>query len=175
MIAVKKELKAHNAFVSPETLKRLAEALDTSVFYRIEVIRDAEAAAQRLRLKNHEFRHSWAGDYGEKEEATVVSGNVGFGEDYSYEYSDNGNSSGPTECVKQPEFDINKAFVVMVYNHGWRDMDGDACNYNDDSNTIVIYTPEVIIDEVEYTESKNAELDGLCRLREPKYNLPKAE
>ncbi len=175
MVAVKKELKAHNAFVSPETLKMLAEALDTSIYYCIEVIRSAEEAAKRLRLVNHEFQHSWAGGYGEKEEASLVSGNVGFGEDYSYEYSDNGNSNGPTEYIKQPEFDVNKSFVVMIYNRDWRDIDGDGCNYDSDSNTIVIYTPETIIDEEAYRISKDAELNEICQLRKSKYNLPKAE
>lgn len=165
MAAVCKELKAHNAYIAPELLKQLAGSIDTSVYYQIEVIRDVEQAAKRLRLEDCLNAHSWAGDEGTKEEAQVVFGQVTFGENYSYEYSNNGNSDGVNEYETDAEFDINKPFCVFIETHDWRNWERDGCNYDREFTTIVIYTPESITDEAQYEIEKNAELKKACNLR----------
>lgn len=174
MAAVKKELKAKNAYVAPEMLKELADKLNTALYYGIEVIRDAEEAAKRLCLLNQETQHSWAGGDGTKEDGEVVSGELSFGEEYSYEYFDNGNSQGADTSHTDAEFDINKPFVVFIDRHDWRDWERDACNHDDRFHIIVIYSPEKIYDEAEYVAEKNARLETLCQLRASNYNLPKA-
>lgn len=174
MAAVKKELKANNAYVAPEALKMLAETLDTSRYYHVKVIRNAEEATERLTLTNHETAHSWAGGDGDQEEGEVVFGQVEFGEDYSYEFFDNGNSCGPEEYVTDPEFNLNEPYIVIIKRHDWRSWENDGCNYDDYSTTIVVYSPEKIYDEVEYAAEKDAELAELCQLREKQYNLPNA-
>lgn len=174
MMAVKKELKANNAYVAPEMLKELAQALNTALFYGIEVIRDAEKAAERLCLTNQSNLHSWAGGEGDKETGRIVCGELTFGEEYSYEYSDNGNSQGENESHKDPEFDLSEPFIVIIDRHDWREWERSAGNYDDEFHTIVIYTSEKIYDEDEYLEEKNADLEALCQLRTSKYNLPKA-
>lgn len=165
MAAVKKELKAHNAFVAPELLHQLAESLDTAQYYRIEVIRDADGAAQRLCLKDQRFEHSWAGSYGKTEAGTKVFGNVVLGKDCSYEFSRNGDSDGPETSRTEAEFDINRPFCVLIERHDWRDMENDGCNHDYIWLTLVIYSPESIIDEDEYAAQKAAELGELCQLR----------
>lgn len=173
MAAVKKELKAHNAYVAPELLQKLAEALDTSCYYHIEVIRDVEKAAAALRLSNHQTSHSWAGGDGFKEECSaIVFGEITMGEDYSSEYFDNGNSTGPREQETDGQFNINRPFTFLKHVHDWRDWERDCCNHDDEYDTIVIYAPEGIVDEAAYTAQKDAELAEICQLR---YNLPKAE
>lgn len=175
MTAVKKELKANNAFVAPELLKKLAASVDTSVFYGIEVIRDAEKAAEALRLTNHETAHSWAGDDGYKETCkAVVFGGIVVGEDYFYEYFDNGTSTGPEEHVADGKFDVNEPFAFLKHAEDWNSREGDCCNHDDEYDTIVIYSPERIYDEADYTAAKDAELGELCQLRDGKYNLPNA-
>lgn len=165
MAAVKKELKAHNAFVAPELLHQLAESLDTAQYYRIEVIRDADGAAQRLRLKDQCFEHSWAGSYGEVETGTKIFGQIVCGKDYSYEFSCNGNSDGPDTEVVEAEFDINRPFCMLIESRDWRNMENDGCNHDYTWLTLVIYSPESVIDEDEYAAQKAAELDELCQLR----------
>lgn len=166
MAAVKKELKAHNAYIAPELLKALTEALDTSVYYGIEVIRDVEAAAEALRLTDHERAHSWAGGDSLKEECTkIVFGEIAMGEDYSYEYFDNGNSSGADEWKSDGEFDVNKPFAFLMHTEDWNSWERDCRNHDDSYDTIVIYTPENILDEVAYAAQKDAELAELCQLR----------
>lgn len=165
MVAVRKELKAHNAFVAPELLHQLAESLDTARYYNIEVIREVKKAAERLCLEDYQSVHSWAGSEGTVEEGTKVFGRVDFGQDYSYEFSDNGNSSGPNASRMESEFDVNQAFCVLIECHDWRGWENDGCNYDRESTTIVIYSPESIIDEDEYAAEKAAELEQLCQLR----------
>lgn len=163
--AIKKELKANNAYVAPEVLRALAEKIDTKIYYGIEVVRDAEEAAKLLKLSDIESRHSWAGSDGCKEEGIVVFGNVVFGKKSFYEYFDNGESQGPEEYTEDVEFDMNNPFAVIISGHDWRSYERDCCNYDNDYNKIVIYSPEVIYDEKEYVERKDAELEEICRLR----------
>lgn len=173
MAAVKKELKAHNAYVAPELLQKLAETLSTSTYYHIEVIRDVEKAAEVLRLKSEIFSHSWAGSRGFEEKVTVVvCGQIELGEDSSYEYSNNGNSNGPTTTHKDGEFDMDEPFIFIQRRNSWDNMERSVNNYDDCTSTVVIYAPENIVDEAAYTAQRDAELAELCQLR---YNLPKAE
>ncbi len=166
MAAVKKELKAENAYIAPEQLKAIAQAIDTTVFYNIVVIRNVEKAAETLRLTDYEMRHSWAGSKGTKETATrKVFGEIEFGEEYSYEYFDNGNSDGPEEYASDGEFNMNKPFAFLRHTRDWNHWQGDCCNCDDEWDTIVIYAPESIIDEKAYVATKDAELDELCKLR----------
>lgn len=167
MMAVKKELKAKNAFVTPETLLKLAKSLNVYNHYQIEVIRDTEEAARRLRLKNHERTHSWAGSEGIKEKVRVVAfGKVEAGEDYEYEFLENGNSTGIAEDIKDGNFDINKPFGVIIDCHDWCDWNGNSGNYESNYATILIYSPESITDVNEYVKKKEAELNQICQLRE---------
>lgn len=166
LAAVKKELKAENAYIAPEQLKAIAQAINTAVFYNIIVVRDVEKAAETLRLTDYEMRHSWAGSKGTKEEAVKkVFGEIEFGTEYSYEYFDNGNSAGPEEHTTDGEFDVNQSFAFLRHTRDWNNWQGDCCNCNDEWDSIVIYAPESIIDEKAYVAAKNAELDELCKLR----------
>ena len=169
MAAVKKELKANNAYVVPEALQKLEEALNTSTYYYVEIIRDAEEAAKRLKLVNRTTEHKFSGDEGCEESGSVVYGNVSFGEDY---YFYDCELDKVTERVLSGDFDMDQAFIVTIDCHDW---DYDHCDFNGWTYTIVLYSPETIIDEKEYEATKNAELDQICQLRESKYKLPKAE
>lgn len=158
MVAVKKELKANNAYVAPELLETLANDLETAVFYRIEVTRDAEAAAERLRLKDEYSGHSCGDSDGTTETAMVIFGDVTFGKNYRYEYSNNGNMEEPEESIIDGDFNMNEPFAIVVDCRGSR-------NYDRSFSTVVIYSPEKIVNEEEYTAAKDAELAELCQLR----------
>lgn len=163
--AVKKELKAHNAYIAPEQLRAIAQAIDTTTYYRIVVHRSVEDAAEALRLEDSRTEHSWAGKDGVKEEATVVFGDVKFGEKYFYEYFDNGNSTGAERRTVDGEFDTNKPFAFLLHTEDWDTWERGCDNHDDAWDSIVIYAPESIIDEEAYTAAKNAELEELCTLR----------
>lgn len=169
MVAVKKELKANNAYIAPEALQKLAEKLYTSYYYDIEVIRDADVAAKRLQLIDHEEVY-YVESEGENEEGEVVYGCVKFGKDYFYH---NIEDEDVQCCFEDSDFELNEAFIVIIENRKWAD------GYDDCETTtkrvIVLYSPEKIMDDETYEATKNTELDKICQLRESKYNLPKAE
>lgn len=164
MKAVRKELKAHNAYVAPESLRMLANTLDVSNFYQIEVIRTVDEAAKKLQLANEEFEHSWNGSYSTEEEGTTVFGVVTFGEHYHYQYSDNGNITKDTEYCTDADFNLNEAFGAIIRRREYDDY-GREDSIHRILHTIVIYTPEQIVDEQVYVSEKNAELNTICDLR----------
>lgn len=163
MVAVRNELKANNAYVAPDALQTLAESLDTSIYYSIEVVRDSQKAARILQLENISTEHSWAGSDSNEAEGTSVYGDVKFGERYFYEYSDNGDITEHREYETDGEFDMNKPFIVFI--------DRRVCDFYDDNNInevshkITIYSPETLFDEASYTAKKDAELAEICQLR----------
>ncbi len=162
MAAVKKELKANNAFISPEHLRAIAAKIDTSTFYAIEVLRDAEKAAYRLRLANHETTYFWPSTKGWKEEAQIVFGSVTFGEDG---FSDWDLHEPADEWRRDGEFNINEPFAMILRSREWCDPGMDSNAFSEKKEFIVIYVPESIIDEGKYVTQKDAELERLCTLR----------
>jgi len=168
MAAVRKELKAHNAFIAPELLRKLAEELDTSAFYHIEVIRTLEEAAKRLRLVNHEWVRCQDSSSGVREQAEAIVGEVEFGEDRVVDGVGPGSYDDAESYNEDGDFDMNEPFVVEIYRKEWDDNDDGSRTY-ENTNTIVIYSPESIYDEEKYTAQKDAELNKLCQLRD---NIP---
>lgn len=142
MAAVRKELKANNAYVPPEALKALAEALDTSEYYDINVIRKPEDASSELIAYD---------DYDECFQTNTERwGKVVFGDAEIYDiYLDEG------DVV----FDVNGPFIAL------RGKSVDTPSDYQEEHWITIYSPESIIDEAQYTAQKDAELEELCQLR----------
>ncbi len=144
MVAVRKELKANNAYVPPEALKALAEALDTSWYYEIKVVRHPDDVTEEVSIFGVDDSTERSSRYG-----ITVYGDVKYADE--------------TEAMVAAEFDTNQPFVAImrrvVY---WLES---RVSDVPDENVIVIYAPESIIDEAQYTAQKGAELEELCQLR----------
>lgn len=150
LVAVRKELKANNAFVPPEALKALSEALDTSVYYEIEVVRDPDDAVEEVSTFEVDDDTERSSRYG-----ITIYGDV--------KYADGTETEDEAETMAEAEFDINQPFVVIMNDvvYWLQSRSSDLPN----KHRIVVYAPESIIDEAQYTAQKNAELDELCKLR----------
>lgn len=120
-------------------IRRIVRLLELKNQYKIDVLSDAREFARLVTLTNNEMKHSWAGKEYYKQEGKVLLGNVQFGEEYSYEYFDNGNSTGEDKRYNHPSFKLNQVAAVMIQGHDFSDYNGD---YKDERDyNLVIYIP----------------------------------
>ena len=125
-----------------QEISDVVNLLDVNLQYTIKVISNAKEFAKVITLKSSGLEHSWAGSYGIKQEGNVLFGNVEFGLDYFWEYSNNGNMSEPDERKSIPDFNIDICHVVLIEENDW-DHYNNSCNEHDKySYTLYFYIPE---------------------------------
>lgn len=127
--------------VSKEDITNIVNSLDINCQYTIKVVTDAKEFAKEITLCQHGFSHSWAGSRGINQEGVCILGDVEFGIDRYWEYSNNGRM---TEDIKkrEPNFDVNKIAVVLITENDW-DNYNNPCNKHDDwTHTLCFYIPE---------------------------------
>ena len=129
--------------VSKEDITNIVNSLDINCQYTIKVVTDAKEFAKVTTLYQHGFSHSWAGSEGTKQEGVSILGNVEFGLDRYWEYSDNGRMTEPDNDRTEPNFDINEIAVVLITENDW-DNYNNSCNEHDDwTYTLCFYIPEI--------------------------------
>jgi hypothetical protein len=134
MAAVRSALKAEKAFVQPQALRALADAIDPRDYYYVRIIRSAKDAAKALVLERETGEHS-----GCTETARCAFGDVVFGED-------DWSPGAPAYCdyrhYTAPEFETDEVFVVLKHR-----VEETYYQYDTDTRetgTIIIYVPEVL-------------------------------
>lgn len=106
---------------------------------------DIKEFAKELTLKNYKFSHSWAGDTFTKEDWIYIytsgdADDIIFGEDGSYEYSNNGNCEDGSEWENECNFNVNEIYLIIK---NYEDFSNFNNNYYDEKKTtIVIYIPD---------------------------------
>lgn len=138
--------------LSKEELETIIGKTDINKQHEIIVVEDAKEFGKICTLYSGGLEHSWAGSYGTRVEAEVFVGNVEFGVNTDWEYSDNGNMSSPEIYNTVPNFDVTEKIVIHTEKHTW-----DHYNNNDTDETehaIVVYLPSdvpyVMDNEVKY-------------------------
>lgn len=107
----------------------------------ILITSDTEKVSEILTLYDCTNVHSWAGNWGEKDEGSVLFGNCCFGTHYQYQYFDNGTPEQPIEWVKDPQFNTKKTLVVLIHSHIWDHYDGaEEDNYG---KKLLIFLPPI--------------------------------
>ena len=134
--------KRTNGRLSKTQLEYMIRDLPTEIQYTIKVISDAKEFLKYMTLPNHEFKHSWAG----KTTVNVTDFmhlllNHGLvpGENYQYEYSDNGNIVNEEERITLPDFNVNLIYAVSLTIHSFSDFNNN--HYDTKDNFIYIYVP----------------------------------
>ena len=128
--------------VSKEDITNIVNSLDINCQYTIKVVTDAKEFAKEITLYQHGFSHSWAGSEYTKQEGVCILGNVEFGVNLYWEYSDNGRMTQPDIQNIDPNFEINKTAVVLITENYW-DNYNNSCNEHDDwTYTLCFYIPE---------------------------------
>ena len=135
-----KLVKYTNGCLSKKQLEKIVNDKDTNAHAYIKVLKDAKEFAEEMTLKDNKMEHSWAGEEYTKEEAKCIIGCIEFGYDYSYLYSNNGNTEQDDYETKEPQFDIYKMCVVVKSRHDFSNYNN---NYYDDyKDTIIVYIPD---------------------------------
>ena len=114
-----------------EDITNIVNSLDINCQYTIKVVTDAKEFTKVTTLYQHGFSHSWAGSEGVKQEGVCLFGNVEFGINRYWEYSDNGRMTQPDIQNIDPNFEINKTAVVLITENDW-DNYNNSCNEHDD-------------------------------------------
>lgn len=128
--------------VSKENITNIVNSLNINRQYTIKVFSDAKEFAKEITLYQHGFSHSWAGSEGIKQEGVCLFGNVEFGINRYWEYSNNGRMTQPDIQNLDPNFEINKTAVVLITENDWDNYDN-SCNEHDDwAYTLCFYIPE---------------------------------
>lgn len=132
--------KKVNGRLSKNELEKIVNTIDVDVQYSILVIFDAKEMAKQLILADQESEHSWAGGDGTKEEGKCILGNnVSFGQDYHYQYFDNGNLTQEEASKTLPDFEITSKLAVVITSNRWDYWD--RKRLEEEKKRIVIYLP----------------------------------
>lgn len=128
--------------VSKEDITNIVNSLDINYQYTIKVVTDAKEFALVTTLRQHGFSHSWAGSKGTKQEGVCLLGNIEFGFDRYWEYSDNGRMTEPDIKKIKPNFDIDKIAVVLITENDWDNYNNPHNEHDNWTYTLCFYVPE---------------------------------
>lgn len=98
-----------------------------------------EELADLCKLTDTELQHSWAGEEWTKERGYHLYGDfMEWGKYYSYEYSDNGNTTNYRHDDIDPNFNTNSKYVVFVTNHRYSNFNGSSY-YDKFTGILMVY------------------------------------
>jgi hypothetical protein len=127
--------------INIEDLKKIVINLDVWKDYEIVVCNLAKDFNNHCQLNNIDHEHSWAGDDGNIEEASILYGpNIKFGEHIDKWFSENGNITWSKCENTDADFDINSIHIVLIKEHSWSKWERQE-NYNEYYYKIVCYIP----------------------------------
>jgi hypothetical protein len=80
----------------------------------IRIHTSVETFAKAITLTNHESAHSWAGGDSIVDTSWKITGDFEVGEDYFYQYSNNGNMESSTERKTDPSFFFDNLQISLI-------------------------------------------------------------
>ncbi len=132
-----KLLKYTYGKLNKKQLETIANNRNTKSTDYIKVITDAKEFAKEITLISDIMEHSWAGEQWKKEEAINIFGQCSFGEDYYYQYSNNGNDEIPKERKSEPLFNVEDTICVGKHINEFSNYNNNY--YDEDKYLIIIY------------------------------------
>ncbi len=126
--------------ISKEDITYIVNSLDINYQYTIKVITDAKEFARRITLYQHGFNHS-RGSEGIRQDGVCILGNVKFGLDRNWKYSDNGRVTERDVQKIEPDFDVTKTAVVLLTENDWDSFDN-SCSERHGWTVLYFYIPE---------------------------------
>lgn len=135
--------KRCGGMISKKTVKCFVQELSLSDLvnhsYELIITSNYENAANALTLLDSSLAHSWAGDQGILQEGEELMGDITFGENYSYEYFDNGTLTITDDYASIPNFRVDKVCAALISSHEWDHYD--KAYWDKYEKKIVIYLP----------------------------------
>ena len=102
--------------------------------------KDVGEFAKLATANTYELNHSWAGSKYNTVEFDLLYGNVKFGIDSKYEYSNNGEMDDPTIAIELPSFDVDEPSAFLRRDHNYDGYNRNDTSESDTSYTLVVYT-----------------------------------
>jgi hypothetical protein len=104
---------------------------------KFKFIKDADELASLATANEEELSHSWAGSQGNVVKFEIIEGDIIFGLDSHYQYSDNGNMNTPIEQRIDVDFKKNSMICFFKHNRSWNHYNNNDNDY--DEYEIVLY------------------------------------
>lgn len=137
-------LRETKGFLSKKELEDIVNNIDINIQYKINILDDYDEYSKIITLSDRRDEHSWAGGDGDVEKGEVLLGEIEFGLNYYYQFSNNGNLEPEEENYIMPNFDITKKSAVLIEHHSWDYWESHNGNYDDYEYSINIYLPKGI-------------------------------